>query len=169
MIEAVLIGDMKRGFLMYKTMCDKAIAQVDDSKLFWKPDAESNSIAVLMRHIGGNLASRWRDYLSTDGEKPDRDRDSEFEENGEDRSAHLARWERGWAVLFSALEGLTADTLMKAITIRKQPLTVIEALNRSLTHTAYHAGQIVYAAKAIRSSEWKTLSIPRGKSREFTP
>jgi uncharacterized damage-inducible protein DinB len=163
------IEDLKYGFRMYKSLCDKAIAQLEDAELHWRPEPESNSIAVIMRHIYGNLRSRWRDFLSTDGEKPDRDRDAEFEVHAAERAALQAEWEEGWAVLFSALDGLQEETLSKTITIRKQPLAVIAALNRSLAHTASHAGQIVYIAKAQRSSAWKTLSIPKGKSREFNP
>jgi uncharacterized damage-inducible protein DinB len=169
MIERKYIDDVKQGYRMYKTLCDKSIAQLGDADLYWKPEPESNSIAVIMQHIGGNLRSRWRDFLQSDGEKPDRNRDAEFEERGADRHALLALWEEGWTALFTALESLQEETLSRTITIRKQPLTIMEAINRSLAHTAHHAGQIVYIAKAIRSSGWKTLSIPKGKSKEFNP
>jgi hypothetical protein len=156
-------------FRMYKELSDKAIAQVGDDELHGKPDPESNSIAAVVQHIAGNLHSRWKDFLVTDGEKPDRDRDSEFEEHPLDRGGLLELWEKGWSTLFAALGSIEDDTLERTITIRNQPLSVLEAMNRSLAHTAYHAGQIVYIAKAIRSSGWKTLSIARGKSREYTP
>jgi hypothetical protein len=169
MIGKNYIESVTKLFHTYKAISDRAIAQVGDDELYWKPDSESNGISVIMQHIGGNLDSRWRDYLSSDGEKPDRDRDGEFEEHGLDRRALLDRWERGWGVVFAALSGLEEDLLLKVITIRKESHTVLEALNRSLAHTAQHTGQIVYIAKAIRSSGWKTLSIPRGKSKEFNP
>jgi hypothetical protein len=167
MVEKNYIESIQSLFKTYKKLSDDAIAQVKDEELYWKPDPESNSIAIIMQHIGGNLISRWKDYLLTDGEKPYRDRDSEFKEHGFDRSTLLKSWQEGWFAIFSALEGLEEGTLSRTILIRSEPHTVLEALNRSLAHTAYHTGQIVYIAKAIRSSAWKTLSIPKGKSKEF--
>jgi len=169
MPEQDFITDLRDAYASYKKQADAAISQVTDKELAWKPNEESNSIAVIMQHIGGNLRSRWTDFLSTDGEKPWRHRDAEFEESAPDRSRLDKIWEEGWAAVFHALEQINPDTLSKTIMIRRQSLTVSQALVRSITHTAHHVGQIVYIAKAIRSSEWKTLSIPRGKSEQYTP
>ena len=169
MMEKAYIDIMKQSFGMYKKLCDKSIAQVEDAELHWRPDRGSNSISVIIQHIAGNLSSRWRDYLTTDGEKPERDRDAEFREQVAERAVLLDSWEKGWRVLFAALEDMSGEILSKMITIRTQPLSVLEALNRSLAHTAYHTGQIVYIAKAVRSSEWKTLSFPRGSQKNTAP
>jgi hypothetical protein len=156
-------------FRQYKDLGDKAISQVRDGELSWKPDPESNSIAVIMQHVGGNLRSRWTDFQTTDGEKPWRERDAEFEDQSASRRQLVEQWEKGWQAVFAALASIDEGTLDKTIRIRGQSLTLIEALNRSVTHTAYHVGQIVLLAKALRSGDWKTLSIAKGKSKEFTP
>lgn len=156
-------------FHQYKDMADKAIAQVGEKEIGWKPEPESNSIAIVMQHLAGNLRSRWTDFLASDGEKPWRDRDAEFEEHSLSKGELLDRWEKGWASVFDALNGIDEKAVERTIKIRGEPLTVLEALNRSLTHTAYHVGQIVYIAKAERGGEWKTLSIPKGKSKEHKP
>lgn len=152
----------------YKKFADKAIAQVSDEDFFRQLDPESNSIALVMKHIAGNQRSRWTDFLTTDGEKPDRDRDSEFEKSeGDSRESVVARWEAGWRALFDALAPLTSDDLERTVTIRGEPHTVVQAINRQLTHYASHVGQIVFLAKHLAGDRWHTLSIPRGKSREF--
>lgn len=152
-----------------KELADKAISQVGDEDLTVVLDPESNSIAIIVQHLAGNLRSRWTDFLTSDGEKPDRDRDAEFEaHDNAGRAALLAAWDDGWSCLFSALDALTAEDLGKTITIRSEPHSVVQAVNRGLTHAAYHVGQIVLLAKHFASSDWKTLSIPRKQSRQFT-
>ena len=162
------LKDALSEFRKYKGFADKAVAQVADADFFRQIDPETNSIGIVMKHITGNLRSRWTDFLTTDGEKPDRDRDREFEKEGDDtREAILALWESGWRRLFAALEPLSDDDLQKTVTIRGEPHTVVQAINRQMTHYASHIGQIVLLAKHFAGDRWKTLSIPRGKSREF--
>lgn len=155
-------------FRKYKAMTEQAIAQVSDAQFVQILDAEANSIALVMKHMSGNMRSRWRDFLTSDGEKPNRDRDNEFVlAAGEGRARILAQWEEGWALLFGALEPLQGDDLERTVTIRGEPHTVLQAINRQLTHYAYHVGQIVFIAKHLAGNRWKTLSIARGKSREY--
>ncbi len=155
-------------FRKLKSFADKAVTQVSDEDWFRQLDPESNSIAIVMKHILGNMRSRWTDFLTTDGEKPDRDRDTEFELGGADTKERLLeRWESGWRLLFEAISPLTAEDLQRTVTIRGEPHTVLQAINRQLTHYAGHVGQIVYLAKHFAGERWKTLSIPRGKSRQF--
>jgi hypothetical protein len=152
----------------YKSFADRAVAQVGDEEFFRQLDPESNSIALVMKHIAGNQRSRWTDFLTTDGEKPDRDRDSEFEKSGADtRESIVARWEAGWRALFEALLPLTGEDLQKTVAIRGEPHTVVQAINRQMTHYASHVGQIVFLAKHLAGERWKTLSIPRGRSRDY--
>ena len=151
-----------------KGLADRALAQVADADLFTTLDPESNSLAVLLKHLGGNLRSRWTDFLTSDGEKPDRLRDTEFEiPPGTTREDILAIWELGWSRLFGTLEKLTAADLEKTVTIRSEPHSVPQALERSYGHTAYHVGQIVLLAKHTRSTAWQNLSVPRGGSAAF--
>lgn len=159
------IGRQLRG---HKRMAEGALAQLNDADLFVTLDPESNSIAVLIKHIAGNMRSRFTDFLTTDGEKPDRHRDQEFEVSSEaTRDALMGMWEQGWAILFTTLESLKPDDLLRTVYIREEPHTVVQALNRALAHYAFHMGQIVFLAKHLRSTEWQTLSVPRGKSEEF--
>jgi hypothetical protein len=152
-----------------KEQADKAVAQVRDEDLTFVLDPESNSIAMIIQHLAGNLRSRWTDFLTSDGEKPDRDRDAEFESHeGVTRAGLLASWEEGWSRLFSALDSLTAEDLARTILIRSEPHTTVQAINRGMTHAAGHVGQIVLLAKHFASGGWQTLSIPRGKSSQFT-
>jgi hypothetical protein len=152
----------------YKKMADKAIAQLHDDEFFITLDEEANSVAVIMKHMAGNMFSRWTDFLTTDGEKPDRNRDMEFViESKTSRDDVIAYWEQGWQRVFEALEPLKADDLGKKALIRGEEHTVIQAINRQLMHYSSHIGQIVFLAKHFRSSEWKTLSIPRNRSAEF--
>ncbi len=155
-------------FRKLKSQADRALEQVRDEELFVQLDEESNSLAVIIKHIAGNMRSRWTDFLHSDGEKPDRNRDGEFEilEN-EDRDEIFRQWEVGWEVLFRELEALTAEDLARTVKIRSEPHTVPQALFRQLAHYAEHVGQIVFLAKHLRSQEWQTLSIPRGRSGEF--
>lgn len=151
----------------YKKMAENAIAQVGDEQLFEVLDPESNSIAILMKHIAGNMRSRWTDFLASDGEKPDRHRDSEFEEPPQTREALLQIWEDGWARVFAALEPLSEADLGRTITVRGEPHSVTQAINRQIAHYAAHIGQIVLLAKHYSHDRWNSLSIPRGKSEEF--
>lgn len=155
-------------FRDYKSLSDKAIEQVPDSEFFSAVNADSNSVAILVKHMAGNLRSRWRDFLTTDGEKEDRERDNEFIiEPSDTRESLMAAWEAGWAIALSSIDALSIHDLSKTITIRSEPQSVVEALNRSLTHAAYHAGQFAVLAKQYAGSDWKTLSIARGNSGKF--
>lgn len=160
-------SDALTSFRNYKKLAERAIEQVTDEEFFAAIDAEANSIAIVVKHIGGNLHSRWRDFLTADGEKPDRDRDAEFITHGDTRESLMQFWETGWRVLFDNLEPLTAEDFATTITIRGEPHSIVEAINRQLTHYSYHIGQIVLLAKHFRSADWKTLSIPRNRSAEF--
>ena len=162
------IQDSLALFRQYKTMAEKAIAQVTDDELHVAIDPEANSIAVIVKHITGNMRSRWRDFLTSDGEKADRNRDTEFEMPEQvSRQQLLDTWERGWKYVFDALEPLTDADVTRTVYIRSEPHSVMQAVNRQVAHYAAHIGQIVYLAKHFRSAEWKSLSIPRGKSEEF--
>ena len=150
-----------------KKLADKAIAQVGDEQLHVAIDPESNSIAVMMRHMAGNMRSRWIDFLTSDGEKPNRMRDREFEETSASREALLAEWEHGWNCLFDAIRPLTDADLQRTVTVRSEPLSVYQAISRQVAHYAGHAYQIVFLAKHLLGPGWKTLSVPRGQSEEF--
>jgi len=161
------LEEVSRQFRGYKRLAEGAIEQLSDQDLFVILDAESNSIAILMKHIAGNLRSRFTDFLTTDGEKPDRQRDQEFEMTSSTPRAEIVRrWEQSWEILFSTIKSLSPADLERTVTIRAEPHTVLQALNRALAHYASHIGQIIFLAKHLRSAEWKTLSIPRGKSEE---
>ena len=161
------LKDALASFRNYKKMAEKAMAQVSDEEFFRALDAEANSIAVIVKHIAGNQISRWTDFLTSDGEKDFRNRDTEFEMIGDTRESLMEFWETGWQMLFSAIEPLKAEDFSRFVTIRGEPHTIVEAINRQLTHYAYHIGQITFLAKHFRSSDWKTLSVPRNKSAEF--
>ena len=154
-------------FRYYKKMAEGAMEQVTDEQLFAALDAEANSIAVVVKHIVGNMRSRWTDFLTSDGEKPDRHRDTEFEDPPATREALMALWEAGWECLFSALEPLSDSDVTRRVTIRGEAHSVMQAVNRPLAHYACHVGQIVLLAKHYRHTEWRSLSVPRGKSWEF--
>jgi len=154
-------------FRRYKALGEKAIAQLDGAALSAAPPGGGNSIATICWHVSGNFRSRFTDFLTTDGEKPWRKRDEEFEARAVTRDELLATWEQGWAVLLATLDTLVDDDLDRSVTIRGQALSVLEALLRSLAHASYHVGQIVYAAKAARGDDWTYLSIPPGKSDEY--
>ncbi|HEV3485221.1 MAG TPA: DUF1572 family protein [Vicinamibacterales bacterium] len=159
------IGVTTAEFRRLKKLAEDAIAQVQDRELAARLDPESNSIFTVMKHMAGNLRSRFTDFLTTDGEKPDRNRDAEFEDEGaRERSAMLADWESGWRTLFASLAALQPSDLLRDVYIRGERHSVVQALNRALTHQAYHVGQIVFLAKHFRSEEWKTLSLPRKRS-----
>ena len=161
------LADIVRSFKNYKALGDAALAQVPDEHLHTELDSNSNSLAVIVKHVGGNLRSRFRDFLTTDGEKPDRDRDGEFEmREPASREQILGWWNDGWAVALASIETLVPEDLDRTVTIRGEPHTVLQAINRQIAHYAQHIGQIVFLAKHLRSSEWQTLSIPRGRSEE---
>jgi len=162
------LEDARRTFRDYKKLAERAFEQIDDEHFFRTLDDESNSIAINMKHMAGNMLSRWTDFLTTDGEKPERDRDLEFVMLPETTKAEMvAYWDKGWQSVFAAVEPLTPDDLLRTVTIRGQDHTVVQAINRQLAHYAYHVGQIVYVAKHFRASDWQTLSVPRNKSEEF--
>jgi hypothetical protein len=162
------LEEVRRQFRGHKRLAEGAIAQLKDEELFVALDPESNSIAIIVKHLAGNMRSRFTDFLTTDGEKPDRNRDQEFEMNSTTTRADVMRWwEEGWACVFATVEALKPEDIMRMVTVRGEPHTVLQAINRQVAHYAYHSGQIVFLVKHFRSSEWKTLSIPRGKSKEF--
>ena len=156
-------------FRYYKKLGDRAIAQCPDGALFETLDAESNSVAIIVKHMAGNMRSRWLDFLTTDGEKPDRNRDTEFEQPPNSRPELLKLWERGWQYMFDALEPLTDADLARTVTIRTEPHSVMQAINRQMAHYSYHVGQIVYLAKhfAASAGQWTSLTVPRGQSKQF--
>ena len=160
MIEATLAE-----FRKLKNWADRAIAQVRDEDLFTSLDPESNSLAVIMKHLAGNMRSRWSDFLSSDGEKPNRNRDMEFlTEPGDTRESRMEHWEAGWRCVFETLESLTPDDLHKTVFIRAQHQPALEAIQQQMRHCAYHVGQIAFLAKHFAGNNWQTLTIPRGKS-----
>jgi len=154
-------------FRHYKRLAEEAMKQVDDEQLLIALDPEMNSIAQTVKHMAGNMRSRWTDFLNSDGEKPNRNRDSEFVDPPATRENVLGCWEEGWKVVFEALEPLTDVDLSRKVFIRGEAHSVMQAINRQIAHYAYHCGQIVLLAKHFRSQEWKSLSVPRNKSGEF--
>ena len=148
----------------------KTLERLDDADYVWRPNDASNSIAVIVQHLNGNMLSRWTDFLSTDGDKPNRDREAEFTEpQTTTRAQIVGKWEEGWTCLLDTIEGLAPEDLAKQITIRGQALSVIDAINRQMIHYGYHTGQIVYIARQIQSEDWESLSIPRGMSVGYKP
>lgn len=168
MIERNYLDDALLQLRKLKESADKAIAQTDSEQLFATLDAESNSIALIMKHMAGNMRSRWTDFLTSDGEKPDRDRDTEFEvARGDTREHIVGLWEDGWSRLLSVVSALEPRDLGRTVRVRGEAHTVLEAINRQLTHYAGHVGQIILLAKHLAGPSWRTLSIPRGRSKEF--
>jgi hypothetical protein len=162
------LEDTVRQLEKLRSLAEGALAQVDNDQLFEQIGPEVNSIATNMKHVAGNMLSRWTDFLTTDGEKPDRDRDSEFELGPEDTPANVrARWDNAWGVAIRAIESLKPADLTRTVTIRGEPHTVVEAINRQMSHYSYHVGQIVQLAKYFAAESWKTLSIPKGQSKDF--
>jgi hypothetical protein len=158
-------------FHYYKKLGERAMAQCPEESLFVALDPESNSIAIIVKHLAGNMRSRWRDFLTTDGEKPDRHRDTEFENPPRTRAELMDIWERGWKYVFDALEPLTEADLTRTVMIRSEPHSVMQAINRQVAHYAHHVGQILFLAKHFtftKTGKWESLSVPRGKSAEFT-
>ncbi|MFX1537411.1 MAG: DUF1572 family protein [Promethearchaeota archaeon] len=154
-------------FQSQKRLAERAMAQLNSKEFHWTPDSESNSIAIIIKHLSGNMRSRWTDFLTTDGEKPDRNRDNEFVDDIESTEALMARWNEGWNCLFSTLMGLTSSDVLKNVTIRGKQHYVLEAIERQISHYSVHIGQIVYIAKLLKSTSWQSLSIPRGQSERF--
>lgn len=157
-------------FRYYKKLAERAIAQCPDEGLFQTLDVESNSIATIVKHMSGNMRSRWRDFLTTDGEKPDRNRDTEFEDPPKTRTEMTELWERGWRYVFDALEPLSEADLARTVTIRNEPHSVMQAINRQVAHYSHHVGQILFAAKhftTVKTGKWESLSVPRGRSKQF--
>ena len=167
-LAAHFLEDALAVFRKYKKLAEDAIAQLDDKEFFATIDAEANSVAVIIKHMAGNMRSRWSDFLTTDGEKATRDREAEFRIEPETTRAEVLRWwEEGWGYVFAAIEPLVPADLERTVTIRSEPHTVLKAINRQLTHYAYHTGQIVLLAKHFKSENWKSLSIARGQSEVF--
>lgn len=166
-MENDYLESVKKQFEYYKMLGDKTFAQVADDKLFWQYNEDSNSIATIIKHISGNMLSRWTDFLTTDGEKEWRNRDAEFENNIKNRQELIEKWNEGWDCLFKALHSLTTADLDKIIYIGNQGHTVMEAINRQLAHYPYHIGQIVFLGKMLAANGWSSLSIPKGKSQAF--
>jgi len=162
------IDEARRQMRGYKRMGEGAMTQLRDEDFFVTLDPESNSVAILVKHLAGNMRSRFTDFLTSDGEKPDRFRDHEFELTETTTRAEVMKWwDEGWGCVLGAIEALKPEDVMRTVTIRGEPHTVLQAINRQIAHYSAHIGQIVFLAKHLRSSEWKTLSIPRGKSEEF--
>lgn len=166
-INAQYLESVKKQFLYYKTIADKAMAQLEPDQLSVALNENTNSIATIIKHLSGNMLSRWTDFLTTDGEKEGRNRDSEFEETIIDKETLLIIWEKGWTCLFDALQNLSPDQLSEIIYIRNEGHTVAEAINRQLAHYPYHVGQIVFYAKLLKNGEWISLSIPKNKSNDY--
>ena len=158
-------------FRYYKNLAERAMAQCPDAALFTTLDAESNSIAIIVKHMSGNMRSRWSYFLTSDGEKPDRNRDTEFEEPPKTRAELLELWERGWKYVFDALQPLTDTDVGRTVTIRNEPHSVMQAINRQVAHYSHHIGQILFLAKHLTftsTGKWQSLSVPRGQSKQFT-
>jgi len=161
------LDSCKKQFQYYKMLGDKTFAQISDQDLFWQYNGDSNSIATIVKHLRGNMLSRWTDFLTSDGEKPWRERDAEFENDWTTRQQVLDKWNEGWDCLFKALDALTPEDLQKEIFIRNQGHSVMEAINRQLAHYPYHVGQIVFIGKMRHQNEWISLSIPKGNSKNY--
>ena len=158
---------VKQQFLYYKMLGEKTFAQLDDKDIFWQYNPESNAIAVIVKHLWGNMMSRWTDFLTSDGEKEWRNREAEFEADIRDKAELLAKWEEGWSCLFGALESINESNFDHTIYIRNMGHTVVEAFNRQLAHYAYHIGQIVFIGRSIKGAKWQSLSIPKGESKAY--
>ncbi|RPE05624.1 DUF1572 domain-containing protein [Chitinophaga lutea] len=165
---SMYLDSLKKRLLSYKALADKTFAQLNDEQIHWQPAGEPNNIYIIVKHMSGNMLSRFTDFLTTDGEKPWRQRDAEFiDDPAATKAQMLDIWEKGWNCLMGALESLKEEDLGKTIHIRTEPLIVIDALNRQLSHYPYHVGQIVYLGKVMKAEGWQSLSIPKGDSRKF--
>jgi hypothetical protein len=166
-IASDYLSNSAKGFKDIKLSVEKAMAQLTDEQIHYQPDPESNSIAIIVKHISGNMLSRWTDFFTSDGEKMDRHRDNEFIDDIKNKAHLLQIWEEGWQVCFDVVLNLKEEDLSRSITIRNEPHTVLNAVSRQLMHYSHHVGQIVYLSKHLAGLNWKTLSIPRGKSEEY--
>ena len=166
-LGATILDDTLLTFRKQKELAERALAQIGDEDFFRTIDAESNSLAIIVKHIGGNLRSRWTDFLTSDGEKPARNRDGEFVVESDTRTTIMSVWESGWSSLFETFATLTPADLLATVVIRNESMTAVAATHRALAHIAQHVGQIVMLAKYHRSADWKTLSIPRGRSQDW--
>jgi hypothetical protein len=167
MINSNYLDSARKEFEYYKQLGERTMAQIPDDKLNWQFNTETNSVATIVKHLWGNMLSRWTDFLTSDGEKVWRKRDEEFENDINTREAIMKKWDEGWTILLNTIKSLTADDLGKTVYIRNMGHTVVEAINRQIAHYAYHIGQIVHIGKMIQDDQWKSLSIPRGKSASF--
>lgn len=167
MIEQLFLDSVIKRFKEYKVLGEKTFSQLNDEEMHFQANKESNSIAVIIQHMHGNMLSRWTNFLTEDGEKEWRKRDDEFELHQFSKQQLIEKWNEGWKVFLDTLESLTANDLSKTITIRSQPLNVVDAINRQLAHYSYHVGQIVYIGRWIKQSEWQSLSIPKNQSGEY--
>ena len=163
----VYLESVKKQMLYYKTIAEKAIEQLEDEQLFVSVNEDTNSIAVIIKHMSGNMLSRWTDFLTTDGEKEWRERDAEFEASFQSKEELLKTWNKGWDCFFNAINTLQPEQLLQIIYIRNEGQTAMDAINRQLAHYPYHIGQIVFYAKMLKKSEWNSLSIPKNKSNDY--
>ena len=166
-MNTAYLESVKKQFLYYKMLGEKAIAQLEPEQLFVMTNEDTNSIATIIKHLSGNMLSRWTDFLTSDGEKEWRNRDGEFENDLQTKEAVMAVWDKGWACFFAALDGLQPEQLSQIIYIRNEGHTVVEAINRQLAHYPYHIGQIVFYAKQLKHESWDSLSIPRNASKNY--
>lgn len=166
-MEENYLESIQKQFLYYKATAEKAMAQVGDEGFFWQYNEASNSIAIIVKHLWGNMMSRFTDFLTSDGEKEWRQRDEEFEWRKESRAELMAKWEEGWSKVFEAIESVNKDNFQELVYIRNRGHTVVEAFNRQACHYAYHVGQVIYIARMLRGNDWTSLSIPKGKSADF--
>ena len=161
------IASARKEFERFKLLGEKSLDQLTDDDLHWQYNAQSNSIAIIINHMWGNMLSRWTNFLTTDGEKADRQRDKEFEQNALSREELMTRWDEGWKCLFDALDSITHDTIDTVIYIRKEPHSIADAIHRQLAHYASHIGQVMYIGRMIKGESWQSLSIPKGQSEAF--
>jgi hypothetical protein len=166
-MDLAYLDSVKKQFEYYKLLGDKTFSQLKDEHLFWQYNDDSNSIATIVKHLWGNMLSRWTDFLTTDGEKEWRNRDAEFENDVSTREELLKKWNEGWECLFNALNSISDTDLGRMVYIRNQGHTIMEAINRQLAHYPYHIGQIVFLGKMLAENGWNSLSIPKGKSQDF--
>ncbi|CAM4399335.1 DUF1572 family protein [Paenibacillus sp. FSL R5-0527] len=166
-VNQIYLESVEKQFLYYKTLGEKAMAQLEPDQWFAAFNEDSNSIATIVKHLWGNMLSRWTDFLTSDGEKPWRNRDAEFENDIRSQEELLQKWNEGWDCLLSAIRSVRPDQLTKIVYIRNEGHTVMEAINRQLAHYPYHVGQIIYAAKILKKSDWDSLSIPRNRSNQY--
>ena len=167
MVEKLFLDSVIKRFKEYKGLGEKTFDQLNDEEMHFQPNEESNSIAIIIQHLYGNMTSRWTNFLSEDGEKPWRNRDDEFEVHQFSKQELMHKWNEGWKGVLATLESLSENDLTKTITIRSQPLNVVDAINRQLAHYGYHVGQIVYLGRWMKQADWKSLTIPKNKSNEY--